>query len=283
MLLKIANKTFDLNQPLVMGIINVTPDSFYDGGQLNSINKIIGQASKMIAEGASIIDIGGVSTRPGATELTENEEAERVIPAIKNIKEKLPETIISIDTYRPSVAKKALESGAHIINDISGGTIDTAIYDVAAYYKAPYVLTHIKGTPADMQKNPLYGNVTDEVFLFFEEKIEILRRKGVEQIILDPGFGFGKKLEHNYALLSSIEKFKTLQLPIMAGISRKSMINKVLHTSPAEALNGTSILNTIALLNGANILRVHDVKKAVEAARLVSFYKNIKTNFPTKA
>jgi dihydropteroate synthase len=281
--LKIVNKILSLDPPIVMGIINVTPDSFYGESRVDTTEKLIELSGKMIMEGASIIDIGGCSTRPGAKSISEVDEISRVIPAIKEIRKKFSDVVISIDTYRASVAKAALENGADIINDVSGGTIEPEIYNVAAQYKVPYILTHIQGTPVDMQQEPFYKNVVSEVFSFFENKITELKEKGIDKIILDPGFGFGKNLEHNYKLLAAIPKFKSFNLPILAGVSRKSMVNKVIHTAPANALNGTTVINTIALLNGANILRVHDVKEAKEAIQLVDFYKNIKENSRTKA
>lgn len=282
-MLKIANKTLSDRFPLVMGILNITPDSFYDGGKITGISATLKRVEEMLKQGASIIDVGGCSTRPGAQEIPESEEIKRTAPVIEAIRKTFPAIIISIDTYRAEVSKAAIENGANIINDVSGGTIDPAIVNVAGEYKTPYVLTHIKGTPVNMQANPAYDDVTEEVILFFRNKIAELQKKGVEQIILDPGFGFGKNTEHNYELLSAIERIKKMGYPVLIGASRKSMINKVIDTKPENALNGTTVVNTIALLNGADIIRVHDVKEAVEAIKIVSFYKSSQTKSITKA
>ena len=264
-------KILDLSTPAVMGILNVTPDSFYDGGKYDDTQSIKAQVEKMIEEGADIIDIGGYSTRPNAKDISEKEELERVIPALRSVRKEFPETIISIDTFRSLVAVKAVDAGANIINDISGGTLDKNMFSTLAKLKVPYILMHIKGTPQDMQKDPVYENVTDEVKKYFTENISELKNLGVSQIILDPGFGFGKTVEHNYQLLKDLPIFKSLGFPVMTGISRKSMINKVLKTKPENALNGTTVANTIALINGANILRVHDVKEAKEAIQIVAY------------
>lgn len=258
-----------LDEPAVMGILNLTPDSFFDGGKYSNEEEIIRQTHKMIIDGAKIIDVGGYSTRPNAKEISEEEEIKRVIPVISLIKTKFPKAIISIDTFRSKVAKKAIESGASIINDISGGTIDTHMFNAVTELDVPYVLMHIKGTPQNMQNNPTYENVVEEVKEYFTTKINELNRLGIKNIILDLGFGFGKTVEHNYQLLNAIDEFKSFGLPILTGVSRKSMINKVLNTKPEEALNGTSVLNTIALMKGTKILRVHDVKEANECVKLV--------------
>lgn len=274
MMLKFTNNTIFPPMPLVMGILNITPDSFYDGGNISSVKEAVSKVNKMLNDGATIIDIGGCSTRPGATEISVETELQRVIPVIEKIRKEFPDIIISVDTYRAIVASQAIEKGANIINDISGGNIEPEIYNVAAKHNVPYVLTHIKGIPQNMQDEPQYENVCEEVFSFFKEKIIVLIQQGVKQIILDPGFGFGKTVTHNYELLQGIKKIKTLGFPVLAGISRKSMINKVINTTPENALNGTSVANTIALLNGADILRVHDIKEAMEAIKIVSFYLN---------
>jgi dihydropteroate synthase len=272
-LLKFSNKELDLNTPAVMGILNVTPDSFFDGGKFTHEKTMLEHVEKMLEEGADIIDIGACSTRPGAKEISAEEERARLLPALKAIRKKIPDTIISVDTYRSEIAKAAAEEGADMINDISGGTMDENMFEEIARLHVPYVLMHIKGTPAGMQKNPSYENVTAEVKKYFEEKITKLKALGVKQIILDPGFGFGKTLEHNYTLLKNLSEFKSFGFPILAGISRKSMVNKALGTIPEKALNGTTVLNTIALLNGASILRVHDVKEAKEAVKVVKEYQ----------
>ena len=258
--------------PIVMGILNVTPDSFFDGGKYNSEKVIVNQAKQMLEEGAAIIDIGAYSTRPGATDISEAEELKRLIPAIRTIRKEFQEAIISADTFRANIAKQAVEAGADIINDISGGTLDSKMFETVAKLKVPYILTHIKGAPQTMQENPEYANVTAEVKDYFKTKISELKKLGTEQIILDPGFGFGKTTEHNYQLLKHLDEFKCFGLPLLIGASRKGMIHKVLGIKAAEALNGTTVINTLALLNGANILRVHDVKEAGEAIKLLGYY-----------
>jgi dihydropteroate synthase len=271
--LKINNKKLVFIKPIIMGILNVNPDSFYDGGKFNSEKDILFHVEKMIGERATIIDIGAASTRPGAEEITEKQELERLLKVLNLISFNFPDTIISVDTYRSFIARKVIENGAHIINDISGGTFDTNMFEVIAEQQVPYIMMHIQGTPKNMQQNPQYKNVVNEIKLFFQHQLTKLKQLGVtKNIILDPGFGFGKTLEHNYELLYHLNSFKDLGYSIMAGVSRKSMINKVLKIKPQNALNGTTILNTIALLNGANILRVHDVKEAAESIKLVEFY-----------
>ena len=262
--------------PVVMGILNITPDSFFDGGKYTDQDSLILQAEKMLNEGAAIIDLGAASTRPGAGEVTEGEEMKRLMPALHYLKREFPDAIISVDTYRSNVAKTAIENGAHIINDISGGTFDAMMFQTVADLNVPYVLMHIKGTPQNMQSNPQYVDVVQEVKYFFKNQLRKLRNIGVtENIILDPGFGFGKTLVNNFELLKYLSSFTDLGCPVLAGVSRKSMISKVLQSTPEKALNGTTALNTIALLNGASILRVHDVKEAVESVRLVEFYRNV--------
>ena len=259
-----------LDEAVVMGILNVTPDSFFDGGQYLSEENIVRRINSMEYDGAQIIDIGGYSTRPGAVQVSEEEELSRVLPIIKIIRSNFKNIIISVDTFRSNVAEKSIETGADIINDISGGSLDDKMFDCIADLNVPYVLMHIKGTPQNMQEKPTYTNVVDEVKNYFEQKINRLNQLGVNDIILDPGFGFGKTIEHNYQLLKNLDLFKSFDLPILVGVSRKSMINKVINTTPDEALNGTTSLNTIALIKGANILRVHDVKEANETIKLVN-------------
>jgi len=266
-------KTINLDKPIIMGILNLTPDSFFDGGKYQNESRIMEHVNSMEYDGASIIDIGGCSTRPKAVKVSEEEELKRVLPVIKLIKTNFKDLVISIDTFRSNVARQCVEAGANIINDISGGDIDINMFKVAGELKVPYVLSHIKGTPQTMQNDPLYINLIEEVKNYFEKKIAQLNDLGVKNIILDPGFGFGKTLENNYQLLKRLQEFNSLGLPILAGVSRKSMINKVLDTTPEEALNGTTVLNTIALLNGAKILRVHDVKEANEVIQLVNKLK----------
>ncbi len=258
----------NLETPAVMGILNVTPDSFYDGGKHQQLDEQLQQVEKMLNEGATFIDIGGMSSRPGANIIDEKEELERVLPVIQKIKETFPEALISIDTIQSSVAKRAIEAGASIINDISAGRIDPRMYETVAELGAPYILMHMQGTPQQMQQDPTYKNVALEILDFFIKEIGKLRSHGVKDIIVDPGFGFGKSVEHNYELLNKTHVFKMLEVPILAGISRKSMICKVLKVNPANALNGTTALHMVALQQGAKILRVHDVKEAVECIRL---------------
>lgn len=254
--------------PIVMGILNLTPDSFYDGGIYNSEKQVLLKVEKMLSEGAAIIDIGAESTRPGAARITEAEEQGRLLPVLQLIIKKIPGTIISVDTYRACTAKRAVESGASIINDISGGEMDKKMFETISTLKVPYILMHMLGTPQNMQINPQYSDVVTEVMNFFASRINHLKELGVHDIIIDPGFGFGKTPENNYSLLSNLDYFKILDVPILAGLSRKSMICKTLNVSTSEALNGTTALNMIALVNGANMLRVHDVKEAVEVANL---------------
>lgn len=263
-----AGSILDLKIPIVMGILNITPDSFYDGGKYVTSSSQLQHAELMLEEGASIIDIGAVSTRPGADPVTEKEEIERLIPALKTLKSYFPSTIFSVDTYHPKVAKMAIDNGAGVINDIYGGRFDEKIIKIVAKANIPYILMHMQGAPSDMHINPHYTDVLEEVKDFFRKQL-VKFPKNYKQIILDPGFGFGKSVDHNYRLLASFEAFIEFGYPLMAGISRKSMINRVLHIQPTESLNGSSVLNTIALLKGANILRVHDVKQAVEAIKLV--------------
>ena len=263
-------KILNLETPQIMGILNISPDSFYDGGKYQFEDAIIRQADKMFEEGAAMLDIGAVSTRPGAIDIDEKEESDRILPALKKIRKKYPGSLISVDTYRPAIAETAISEGADIINDIYGGIFDEEILKVVAKHDIPYILMHMQGRPQNMQKNPKYENVVNEIRQFFLRQTEKLHELGHHKIILDPGFGFGKTVEHNYKILKNLGTFKESGYPVLAGLSRKSMINKVLKTTPETALNGTTVLNTIALLNGADILRVHDVREAVEAVRLVS-------------
>ncbi len=258
-----------LSQPVVMGILNITPDSFFDGGKYNSIDSALFQAEKMINEGASIIDIGGYSSRPGAGKIESDEELIRVIPVIEKIHSSFPEAILSIDTFKAKVALESINAGASIVNDISAGDDDPEMVSTVAKLSVPYIAMHKKGTPQNMHLNPNYDDVTVEVLDYFIKKIPLFRNAGIIDIIIDPGFGFGKNLEHNYTLLKNITAFKMLDCPIMAGMSRKRMINEVLNISSKDALNGTTVVNTIALMNGVNILRVHDVKEAVEAVKIM--------------
>jgi len=266
-------KLVDLSTPLVMGILNITPDSFYDGGKNIEEKNIFSNTEKMISEGAAIIDVGAVSTKPGAKEISEKEELQRLFPLLEKLIKSFPKTIFSVDTFRSVVAEKAIDCGVSIINDISAGGFDKKMFDVIAKNNVPYIIMHIKGTPQNMQVNPTYDDVVKEIIFYFSEKVNILKSLGVNDIIIDPGFGFGKTVEHNYEILNNLDLFNVFGLPVMVGLSRKSMINKVLNIKPEEALNGTTILNTLALDRGANILRVHDVKEAVEAVKI---YKQLR-------
>ena len=251
-----------------MGILNVTPDSFYDGGRLENEKAILYQADKMLREGATILDIGGMSSRPGAEVISVEEELTRVIPAVQTIAKTFPQAIISIDTVQGEVARQTVEQGAHIINDISAGQIDEGMYETVANLQVPYILMHMQGQPKTMQLNPNYDDIVHDVLDFFVGEIEDLRDLGVKDIIIDPGFGFGKTIEHNYEMLRKMHVFQMMGVPILAGLSRKSMIYKVLENTPKEALNGTTALNIVALQQGAKILRVHDVKEARECVTL---------------
>ncbi len=256
-------------RPIVMGIINATPDSFYAGSRVSNVEKALKQATQMINEGAAILDIGGYSSRPGAAEVTEKEEIERVVPVIEAIHAQFPNQLISVDTFRGNVAQKALEAGAQIINDITAGQLDMGIFDVAAHYNAPYIMMHFRGTPQTMMTFTVYENVIKEIQFYFSERIALAKKAGIKDIFIDPGFGFSKTTDQNYELLGKVSDLKLLDCPILVGVSRKSMIYKTLGTTAAESLNGTSVLNTVALLQGAKILRVHDVKPAVEAIQLI--------------
>ncbi|MGB0862984.1 MAG: dihydropteroate synthase [Saprospiraceae bacterium] len=258
----------DLSTPQVMGILNVTPDSFFDGGRYQNEKNTLSQVEKMLKDGASIIDVGGMSSRPGAEIISESEELKRVLPIIKLITKNFPQTIISIDTIRAKVAKESVEHGASIINDISAGSLDEALFQTVADLGVPYILMHMKGKPKTMQKNVKYDDILLEVTDFLIKKVGELRTLGVKDIILDVGFGFGKTVEHNYQLLKYMNQFQIMDLPILAGVSRKSMICKILDIQPKDALNGTTALNLVALQQGAKLLRVHDVKEATEVIKL---------------
>ena len=259
-----------IDKPFVMGIINATPDSFFGGSRFNGVNEIVAKAEKMLKDGADILDIGGQSTRPGSELISADKEIERVIPAIKAIVEKRAEAFISIDTFYSKVAAAAVNAGASIVNDISAGSMDDKMIATVAELKVPYILMHMKGTPQTMQQNATYENATREVLDFFISKIDKLKKAGIIDVIIDPGFGFAKTIDQNFELLKNLSVFKMLDKAIMLGISRKSTIYKTLGISADEALNGTSVLNTIGLINGASILRVHDVKEASETVKLFS-------------
>jgi dihydropteroate synthase len=264
----------DLARPKVMGILNLTPDSFYDGGQLPGAAALVEKATQLLQEGAAILDIGAVSSRPGAADVEEKEEERRLLPALQRLLQEFPQAIFSVDTYRASIAAKALDAGAHIINDISAGA-DPAMFPLLAQAQVPYILMHMQGTPASMQHNPVYNDVVKELLQFFDSRLAQLRALGVHDVVIDPGFGFGKTAVHNYTLLKHLQAFDVLRVPLLAGVSRKGMIQKIIGTGAADALNGTTVAHTIALLNGASILRVHDVKAAVEAVKIVDFYSKV--------
>ena len=273
MTLNFKGTLFDLSSPKVMGIINITPDSFYDGGSYLNDKDILDKVGKMLESGADIIDLGGYSTRPGAKNISIEQEEKRTIPIVKLILKTFKSTIISIDTFRSEVAKKALDNGALIVNDVSGGDLDSNMYKTVGKFNVPYIMMHMKGSPKYMQNNPKYKNVTVEVIKNLSQKIRKAESFNINDIVIDPGFGFGKTTSHNFKLLNDLSLFKNLNRPVMVGISRKSMIYKTLNFKPENALNGTTSLNTIALLNGANILRVHDVKEAKEVIKLYNYLK----------
>ena len=273
--LNCRGKLLSLEQPVVMGILNVTPDSFYDGGKYTRKDAILHQAEAMLAEGASIIDVGGMSSRPGAEIISVEEELKRVIPAIESLLRRFPDTIFSVDTVQSRVAREAVAAGAAIVNDISAGRFDEQMYEVTGKLGVPYILMHMQGAPENMQQQPVYEDVVREVLDFFIAEVGKLRQAGVKDIILDPGFGFGKAVAHNYRLLREMHVFRILDYPLLAGLSRKSMINKVLGVSPAGALNGTTALHMVALQQGARILRVHDVLPAVETIKLWAQLENL--------
>ena len=268
----------DLSTPVIMGILNITPDSFYDGGQITGVDSALRLAESMLIEGALILDIGGQSTRPGAKSINSTEEWKRIGPSLISIKKHFPDAIISIDTFHSEVAKNAVEEGASIINDISAGDFDNKMFSFVLNSQTPFIMMHMKGSPENMQENPQYENVVSEVLNYFINKVSHLKMMGLNDIIIDPGFGFGKTIENNYSLLKNLSLFQILECPILTGISRKSMITKTLNITPAEALNGTTALNTIALLNGASILRVHDVAEAIEVNKLVCAYQKVNDN-----
>ena len=270
MTINCKGKLIDFSIPRVMGILNITPDSFFDGGKYKNESEILDQVKKMLAEGATFIDVGAYSSRPGATHITEEEELLRIVPIIKLLVNHFPNIIISVDTFRSKVAKKSIEAGAAIINDISGGKMDDMMFETVAKLQVPYIIMHMLGTPQNMQQNPVYEDVTKEVTSFFAAQIFKLHQLKVNDILVDVGFGFGKTTAHNYELLKNLALFKNLDAPILAGISRKSMLYKPLEITAKTALNATTSANTIALLNGANILRVHDVKEAMEAIKIVA-------------
>lgn len=270
--LKCGNRILTLNNPVVMGIINVTPDSFFDISRINNEKAAIAQAENMLKNGAVMVDIGGYSSRPGADEVPIEAELKRVIPIVKQISKLFPELFISVDTFRADIAYEAVQAGAHIINDISSGEDDPKMFDVVAQLKTPYVMMHKRGTPKTMQAQAQYNQVTQDILEYFIRKIELARQHQIFDLMIDPGFGFSKTLEHNYTLLNQLTAFNSLGQPILVGVSRKKMIQTITQTDANGALNGTTAANTLALINGANILRVHDVKEAIECINIVKAY-----------
>lgn len=267
--LNCGGKLLMMDKPLVMGILNVTPDSFFDGGRHTSEKALLERAGQMLKEEADILDLGAMSTRPGAAFVSEEQERSRLLPAVESIRRAYPQAIISVDTFRAEIAEQAVEAGADIINDISGGTQDKKMFETIAKLQVPYILMHMQGTPENMQKNPQYKDVVKEVGMFFSEQLQKLKLFGVHDVILDPGFGFGKTLDHNFQLLHELRYFDMFELPVLVGVSRKSMVNRLLGTKPETALNGTTAVHVLALERGADILRVHDVKEARQAVRVV--------------
>ncbi len=267
-------KLIDLTTPKIMGILNLTPDSFYDGGLYNNTDRALAQTEKMLLEGATFIDVGGASSKPGAVEVSADEELARVLPVIEKIHIKFPDTLISIDTYRSDVAQQAVAAGAAMVNDISGGNLDAKMLKTVGALGVPFVAMHMQGKPQNMQDKPSYDNILTDIRSFFAAKIDAAHKAGIHDIIIDPGFGFGKTLEHNYALLKHLSSIQMDGVPMLIGVSRKSMIYKLLQIEVAEAGNGTSVLNTVALQQGAQILRVHDVKEAHQAVQLIEKLKN---------
>lgn len=279
-----GGKLLDLSIPKVMGIINVTPDSFFKGSRVEGEKEIIETAAAMINDGAAIIDVGGYSTRPYAPEVSPEEEGKRVLEAIRIIIREIPDAVVSIDTFRSGLAYKAVsECGALIINDISGGEADREMFNVVRKLNVPYIMMHMQGMPGSMQDNPVYDDVVADILKWFGKRIATLQEAGVKDIILDPGFGFGKTIKHNFEILQRFGDFSVAGLPLLAGISRKSMIWKTLEITPDEALNGTSVLNAVVLMGGADILRVHDVKEAVQTVRLIEKLKNVNKEIETES
>lgn len=273
--LNVRGRLLDLSKPQVMGILNVTPDSFYAGSRMQTEEAVRRRVRQIIAEGGSMIDVGAYSSRPGAADVSAEEEMERLRRGMRIVREEAPEIPVSVDTFRADVAKMAVEEmGVDIINDISGGELDKKMFKTVAKLGVPYILMHMKGTPQTMQQAPHYDDLMKEVMLYFAEKVQQLRDLGQKDIVLDPGYGFAKTIDHNYELLRHQEMLEVFELPLLVGVSRKSMIYRFLGSSPEEALNGTTVLNTLALQKGANILRVHDVKEAVEVVRLVEKFSN---------
>jgi dihydropteroate synthase len=277
--LNLQGKLVDLAMPSVMGILNITPDSFFKGSRVESIDDALFRVEDFLRQGAKFIDLGAYSSRPGAADITAEEELQRLIPVVEAISKRMPEAILSIDTFRANVARNAIQAGAHIINDISAGSLDEEMFETVAALNVPYIIMHMKGNPQNMREFAEYKNISIEVSNYFSARIAKLKALGVKDIIIDPGFGFSKTLDHNYELLQNLQDLHIFGLPILVGVSRKGMIHKLLNTTAAAALNGTSVVNTIALLKGANILRVHDVKEASECIALV---QKMQQQYPLK-
>jgi len=269
--INLNGKIIDLSNPVVMGIINVTPDSFFDGGRYTTDKKVVKRAEEILEQGGNVIDIGAITTQPGSEGISTKDEISRLLPAVKAVKKAFPDAFVSIDTYRSWVALKVIEDcGPCIVNDITGGNFDANMYDTIGKLGVPYILMHMQGNPLQMQEKPEYEDIIRDISMFFTDCVKKLTKAGVKDVIIDPGFGFGKNLGHNYELLNRLDSFKVFQLPLLVGVSRKSMIYKLLGTKPEEALNGTSVVNTLALMGGADILRVHDVREAVEAVQILN-------------
>jgi dihydropteroate synthase len=273
--INVKGQLIDLEVPKVMGILNITPDSFYSGSRFMTEKAILDAASGMLEQGADFLDIGGYSSRPGAEDISEAEEKRRVLNAVRYVSNEFPRAIISIDTFRASIAREAVyDCGAHIVNDISGGDFDPEMAGLIAELNVPYIIMHMLGTPGTMQKNPVYEDVVSEILMWFGQKTVRLMAAGVKDIIIDPGIGFGKTIEHNFEIIRRLGEFRIAGLPIMVGLSRKSVVWRTLDVTPAESLNGTSVLNALALMNGASILRVHDVREAVDVVKLIGRVRN---------
>lgn len=274
MYINCKGRLIDFSTPRVMGILNLTPDSFYDGGKRISNEEHFRQTEKMLKEGADFIDVGAYSSRPGATDISEAEELQRILPVVQGLVKEFPHIILSADTFRSNVARQCIEAGAAMINDISAGNQNGKMMETVAQLQVPYIMMHMRGNPQTMKDLNNYDDLAQDIIFYFSEKIDQARELGINDIIVDPGFGFSKNIAQNFKLLSKLELFKNLKLPILAGLSRKSLIYKPFNTTPGEALNGTTVLNTVSLIKGANILRVHDVKEAVECVKLVGRLKN---------
>ncbi len=270
MTINCKGQLIDLSVPKVMGILNLTPDSFYDGGKFKNEDTVLLQVENMLREGATFIDIGAYSSRPKATHISETEELQRILPIVKLLSKRFPEALLSIDTFRSHVAKACIMNGAALVNDISAGQLDSKMMSVVGQLGVPYIMMHLRGSPQNMQQNTHYDHLIKDIIYYFSERIALARQHHINDVVIDPGFGFSKTLEQNYELLKDLSLLQIIDKPILAGVSRKSMIYKLLQTSPQEALNGTSSLNTVALLNGACILRVHDVKEAIECVMLTN-------------